>query len=39
MELNLNTNYSELSYNSRDKLNNDLTRFVTVTPPVDDDIM
>ena len=34
-KLKLNTNYSELSYNSKDKLNNDLTRFVTVTPPVD----
>ena len=34
-KLNLNTDYSELGYNSRDKLNNDLTQFVSATPSVE----
>lgn len=34
-KLNLNTNYTELYYNSRDKLSNDLTRLVSITPSID----
>ena len=34
-ELNLNTNYRELGFNSIDKLNNNLTQFVVVTPSID----
>jgi hypothetical protein len=34
-KLNLNTDYNELGYISRDKLNNDLTQFVSATPSVD----
>jgi len=35
LKLNLNTNYTELYYNSRDKLSNDLTRLVSITPSID----
>jgi len=34
-KLNLNTDYNELGYVSRDKLANDLTQFVSVTPSVE----
>jgi hypothetical protein len=34
-KLNLNTDYNELGYNSRDKLANDLTQFVSATPSVE----
>ena len=34
--LNLNIDYSELGYISRDRLNNDLKQFVLITPPIDE---
>jgi hypothetical protein len=34
--LNLNTDYNEVGYSSRDKLKNDLTQFVSATPSVDE---
>lgn len=34
-KLNLNTDYNELGYSSKDKLANDLTQFVSATPSVD----
>ena len=35
-KLNLNTDYNELGYTSRDKLNNDLYRFITATPSIEE---
>jgi len=35
LNLNLNTNYTELSYYSRDKLSNVLTHLVSITPSID----
>ena len=34
--LNLNTDYSELGYISKDRLNNNLSQFVIITPPIDE---
>ena len=35
-KLNLNSDYTELGYSSRDKLNNDLYRFITATPSIEE---
>ena len=35
-KLNLNIDYTELGYSSRDKLNNDLYRFITATPSIEE---
>lgn len=35
-KLNLNSDYTELGYSSRDKLNNDLYSFITATPSIEE---